>query len=235
MSFADLANTLSSTGMNLNFGSFKFNIPSLTLFNDSIETPGVGTFCYSSGSLVQMMTNGARGVFCIGAILTDPQMLLNVLRMCGEYILAHGLALINDIYKTCIARINNILSSVYGIVLGYFKTIKNVIKAIQGLADLWDKICDAWNSKSSGIFDKIFDKENCDFMVANLMRCMMSKLLEPYLTKLKLNIQGEINDFAGEIDNEIHATTQPLTSMSSYLDNQATYVNKFTAQVSEIL
>ena len=235
MAVSSLINELNSGGYNLKIGGFNVNLPSLNVSNSSIETPGIGGYLGSAGSIVQTLTSGARGVFCIGAVLTDPAAALKVLILCVDFIGAIGLQLINDLYKTCLARLNNILSTVYGITLGYFNTIKNIIKAIQGIGDLISKLIDFWNGRGESKLNKLFDRENCDFMVANLLRCMMAKMIEPYLTKIRDDLTQKINDVGIGLQNEIIENTAVATSMSKYFDQQAIFVNKFTTQVSEIL
>lgn len=234
-SFLSKFDFLNANGLaSMSFGGVTVSLPSLYATFNNIEDPaGLGGIIASPGSIVQTLTKGARGVFCIGALLTDPAMMLNMLKMCGQYLAALGLKFVNDIYKSCISRINRILSTVYGIVLGYFNTIKNIITAIKNLGDLWEKITNFKMGES--LLDKLFKKENCDYFIANIMRCMMNKLLEPYISKYKRKINQKITDFADGIESNIVSSTAPLTSMSNFLDMQATSVNKFTAQVGELL
>ena len=153
-------NLAAGSGGSISLGGFNLNLPNLSVSNTSIEGDGIGGWIASSGSVVQILTNGARGVYCIGVLLTDPTMLLNALKMVGEYFLSAGLNLINDIYKTCVARVNHILASIYGIVLGYFNTIKNIIGVVQSLGALWQKIKDAWNNRSGSIFDELLSRDS---------------------------------------------------------------------------
>lgn len=235
MTIKKILNELNSGGFNLKIGGFNINLPSLNVSNNSIETPGIGGYIASAGSVVQTLTAGARGVFCIGAVLTDPTAALKVLGLCGDFITAIGLQLVNDLYKVCLARVNNILSTVYGITLGYFKTIKNVIKAIQGIGDLIDNLINFWDDRGESKLGKLFERENCDYMVANLLRCMMSKMIEPYLTNIRDGLTQEINDVGIGIQNKVIKNTEITSSMSKYLDQQSIFVNKFTTQVNELL
>lgn len=228
-------NLSAGSGGAISLGGFNLNLPGLSLSNTSIEGDGIGGWIASSGSALQLLTNGARGVYCIGVLLTDPTMLLNALKMVGEYFLTAGLNLINDIYKACIARVNNILASVYGIVLSYYNTIKNVIGAVKSLGALWQKIKDAWNNRSGSIFDELFKREDCDYFIANMMRCIISKMLDPYLNKFKIDALQKINNFAGDIEDGIFDATAAPTAISNYANTQATFVNKFSSQVSSYL
>lgn len=235
-SIVSSANNLAAgSGGALSLGGFNLNLPGLSLSNTSIEGDGIGGWIASSGSVLQLLTNGARGVYCIGVLLTDPAMLLNALKLVGEYLLTAGLNLLNDLYKSCVARVNNILSSVYGIILGYFNTIKNAIGAIQSLGALWQKIKDAWNNRSGSLFDELFKREDCDYFIANMMRCIISKMLDPYLNNLKIDALQKINNFAGEVEDNIFEATAAPTAISNYVNTQATFVNKFTEQVSSYL
>ena len=228
-------NLAAGSGGSISLGGFNLNLPNLSVSNTSIEGDGIGGWIASSGSVVQILTNGARGVYCIGVLLTDPAMLLNALKMVGEYFLSAGLNLINDIYKTCVARVNYILASIYGIVLGYFNTIKNIIGVVQSLGTLWQKIKDAWNNRSGSIFDELFKREDCDYFIANMMRCIISKMLDPYLNKFKLDAISKIDNFATDVEDGIFDATAAPNAISNYANVQATYANKFIEQVGSYL
>lgn len=235
MALASLINELNSGGYNLKIGGFNVNLPSLNVSNSSIETPGIGSYLGSAGSLVQTLTSGARGVFCVGAVLTDPASALKTLSLCVDFLGAIGLQLINDLYKTCLARLNNILSTVYGITLGYANIIKSVIRAVQGIGDLITEIINFWDRRGEFKLGKLFDRENCDFMIANLLRCTMAKMIDPYITNLRTDLSQNINNVGIPVQDDVIKNTALTTSMAKYFEQQAIFVNKFTAQVREIL
>jgi hypothetical protein len=225
-------NQLNSGSYWTKLGGLSVNLPSLATTYSKAGT--IGAFVASAGSVVQTFTKGARGIFCIASVLTNPTQLLNVLTSCLDYLGAIGLQLVNDLYKTCIARLNNILSTVYGITLSYFNTIKNIINCIKNIGKMFKKIYDWWKDRSWEKLMKLFDRENCDFMVANLLRCLMSKWLEPYISKLQLKATQAINDVGNKINSKIIDSTATTTALSTYLDNQTQFINKFTAQVGAI-
>lgn len=231
-SFSNTLRELNASGLTIGSGGFKFNIPSLNVIMGGSGSSN--SIVMSAGSLVQTMTAGARGVFCIGAIIGDSALALSTLKKCFDYIMMTGLSLLNDIYKVCIARLNDILKTVYGITLSIFSTIKNVIGAINGIIDLVEKIYKAIKNASKLDLGKLFDKENCDFFIANLFRCMMGKLVDPYIQKFKTNVTQKINDYTANIPDKISQTVEPVTSMSTFVDNQAMFVNKFTNQVGNL-
>lgn len=235
MNILSKAKNLAAGTICFNIGGFKINLAPLNIMNSNIETPGIGGFLGNPSSLIQTVTQGARGVFCIGTVLTSPSMALNVIRMALEYIEALGISLINDIYKTCLARVNNILAEVYGITLGYFKTIKSIISMVQNVGGLIKDISNFRWERGDSALNELFDRKNCDYMVANLMRCMIAKMLQPYLDKFKNKAIQSINDVASDISGTIQDKTSSLNAMSSYLNQQAKFVDKYTTQVRELL
>lgn len=232
---SSIDNLAAGSGGALSLGGFKLNLPSLSIINTSIESSGIGGWIATSGSALQLLTNGARGVYCIGVLLTDPSMLFNALKMVGEYFLSAGLNLINDLYKSCVARVNHILATVYGIVLSYFNTIKNIIGVVQSLGALWEKIKDAWNNRSWSIFDELFKREDCDYFIANMLRCMISKMIDPYLQKFKMKATQKIDNLTGTIEDGILDATAGPTAISNYANTQAVFANKFINQVDSLL
>lgn len=60
-SLKNLANGLAATGANFKIGGFTVNLPTLNIFNSNIESPSTGTFIASAGSIVQTLTQGAKG------------------------------------------------------------------------------------------------------------------------------------------------------------------------------
>lgn len=231
----NIANNLMAGTVTFNIGGFKINLNSLNILCTTIEYPGLGGFLASPTSVVQTLTNGARGVFCIGAVLTDPAMMLNTLTMCLEYIEALGISIMNDLYKVCLDRVNAILSEVYGIVLGYFKTIKSVISMIKNVGGLINDVSNFKLKKGSDLLDELFNRKNCDYVVANLLRCMIAKMLQPYIDKFKNGAIQKILDVSDDISDSIQENTNAVTAMSDYIGQQARFVDKFTTQVREIL
>lgn len=233
-SLKNLANGLAATGANFKIGGFTANLPTLNIFNSNIESPSTGTFIASAGSIVQTLTQGAKGVMCIGTLLMNPDQMLKALNLAGDFILGLGLQLLNDVYRTCMARVNNILATSYGLVLGYFKTIKNIISAIQGVGDMLNNIYEFFTDRSKSKVDFMMKSDDCAYFIANILRCMIGKMVTPYLNELQLKADQKINNIAGGIENKITQNTEVLNSMSSYLNNQAMFVNKFTSQVNSI-
>ena len=76
--------------------------------------------------------------------------------------------------------------------------------------------------------------DDCAYFISNILRCMIGKMVTPYLNELQLKADQKINNIAGGIENKITQNTEVLNSMSSYLNNQAMFVNKFTSQVNSI-
>lgn len=132
------------------------------------------------------------------------------------------------------ARVNNILATSYGLVLGYFKTIKNIISAIQGVGDILNNIYEFFTDRSKSKVDFMMKSDDCAYFIANILRCMIGKMVTPCLNELQLKADQKINNIAGGIENKITQNTEVLNSMSSYLNNQAMFVNKFTSQVNSI-
>lgn len=226
---------LNSGGFNIKVGGFTLNLPSLNVTSKAIETPGIGGNITSLGSAVQILTAGARGVLCIGSLLSNPSELLKTLNLCKDFVVALGLQFVNDLYKTCIARINNILSSVYGLTLSYFRTSKNVLGAINNLGSLVEDIIKFWEDRKNDKLKDFLKKEDCTFFVANILRCMIGKFINPILEEYKLKGNQAINDIGADFNNKIFSETEILNNVSSYLDQQSMFVNKFTNQVKEIL
>ena len=78
------------------------------------------------------------------------------------------------------------------------------------------------------------ESDACAYFRANILRCMIGKMVTPYLNELQLKADQKINNIAGGIENKITQNTEVLNSMSSYLNNQAMFVNKFSSQVNSI-
>ena len=227
--------SLSAGLLTFNIGGFKINLTSLAIMNSNVETPGIGGFIANPQSLVQTLTQGARGIFCIGAVLTDTKLLLKTLKMCLEYIEALGIALLNDIYKTCLARVNMILAELYGITLDYFKTVKSIISACQAAGTMIKAVNEyKWKSGNTAL-DELFKRKDCEYIVANLLRCMISKMIQPYINKFENKVTQKIIDASGKISNKISSETSILNAMSGYVRQQANTVEKFSAQITELL
>lgn len=231
-SLLDSLNSLNAGGMMFNLGKFGVQLPTLEMFSSIVEPVyGFGDFTASAGSIVQLMTSGARGIYCIGAIIADGDFLLKTIKMVGQYVALLGLEMINEIYQNCVARVNSLLANVYGIVLSYYRTIKHLINTIRNLKELFTNLQLEKKNIFKNIIDKIFKKENCEYFVANLLRCLIAKYIEPYLQKFTDKVNQKIDDIAGDIYDSTNMVTATTTAMSNYLDNQATFVDKFNEQV----
>lgn len=231
----NLANALLTGGANFKIGGFTVDLPSLNIFNSNIESPSIGNFIDSAGSIIQTLTKGGRAIMCIGSLLVNPDQMLKALTLSLDYLKAFGLQFLNDIYKTFAARINNTLSTVFGIATGYFNTIKNVISAIYSIGDLISDLFKFFTGRSDEKLDLMFKNDDCAYFIANITRCLLSKLLTPIVTEARENVNQVINDVGGSINNTIINSTDGITLMANYLNQQSLFVKKFTNQVNDIL
>ena len=232
-SLSQLANRLTSGLSSVKISNTSgINIPTLSWLDSSIEPVSGLSWVQSSGSVIQALTNGAKGVYCMGVILSDPSQLLKMGAAVLQYIEAWGIGLLNDLYRVCIDRINAILLESYGVVVSVFKAIAGIISFVKELYTLYKNIKEAWKKRNEAKEEAWMKREDCAFFVANILRCMIGRLIEPYITNFKQKATKEIEDVYSDVSNTISDRTETLRTVSNYVEQQSMFATKFVEQLN---
>ena len=232
-SLSQLANRLNSGLSSVKISNTSsINIPTLKWLDSSIEPVSGLSWVQNSGSVIQALTNGAKGVYCMGVMLSDPSQLLKMGAAVLQYIEAWGIGLLNELYRVCMDRINAILLEVYGVCVGVFKAIAGVISFVKELYTLYKNIKEAWKKRNESKENAWMKREDCAFFIANILRCMISRLIEPYVENFKQRAVREIEDVYSDVSNTISDRTETLRSVSSYVEQQSMFATKFVEQVN---
>ena len=198
----------------LGIGSLKISFPTLSVSNYSIASVnGIGGFIQSAGSAVQTLTRGARTIFCLGAVLTDPSLFTSMIGQVWDYLKAHGMTLINDIWKTIMSRINFLLAHYYGIISAAFNSVLNAVRTIKKAYDALVDYFSNLSVKGKDLWADLIKKENCDFEIANMLKC----LINPYILKFTRNIKVKASTMVAGVESNIRGVTDDWTSQISAL------------------
>lgn len=232
-SITQLANRLSSGMSSLKISNTSsINIPTLNWLDSAIK-PSYGlSWVQQPGSVIQALTNGAKGVYCLGVLLTDPAQALNLLKYVLQYVEAWGIGLVNELYRTCMNRVNSLLLQVYGVCVGVFKAISNLIQFMKELYQLYKNIRDLFTKKWRLKKDGWIKREDCAFFLANILRCMISRLIKPYVENFKVKATKEIDRVYTQVNDKVSNYTEPISAVSNYVQQQSMFATKFIQQIN---
>lgn len=217
-------------------GLFNISIPTITL--DNIMTVGkanVSSLSQLYGSVVESVQNLnqlAHTAYCIGMVITDPSMLLNVLNQIGGTIAAVAYDMAQRIASLVEKQIAAAFGQIAGTILNVVGAVLNFLQALINIYNAIKKIIENLSKMSLKNLDDFMTKEQCEMMLAMMGACLLNKLFGDKLNKFEQKVSKAINDTGAKVNDAISRELTDVNNVARYVDNEAFMMNKITEQLN---
>lgn len=220
------------------FGSSKstmnIKIPTFSLNGgfQNISASSLGQITDSVIASAQNLMQGARLIYCLGYMITNPKMMLGVLSILGNNILAAATQMATRLADLIKGQITQALSQITGAITSL---VGNIFSFLSAIVDLIKAIADAVsNLFKMGELDwgDFMAEEDCQYIFAAMAACMLNKLLGNKLQDLERKISGEIIKTGTELNSAIAENLADVNTVSSYVERETFLMNKATKQLN---
>lgn len=228
--------TNSLTGGSAGKGLFNLSIPSVTLDNIvSIEKDQVSSLSQLYSSVVESVQNLnqlAHTAYCIGMVITDPSMLLNVLNQIAGSVAAVAYDMAQRIATLIENQILGAFGQIAGTILHVVSSVLNFLQALLNIYNAIKKIIENLSKMSLDNLDDFMSKEQCEMMLAMMGACLLNKLFGDKLNEFENKVTKAITETGTKINDAISKELTDVNNMASYLDHEAFMMNKATEQLN---
>lgn len=237
ISISDVVNKLNGGISSIRIGSEQhgITIPAMSWAQYNTENVPNLDWLVGTSSPLHTVTAAAKGVFCLGVAISDPIIFLNLIKAALAYLEAWGLSVATQLYKICLDRLNSLLLQLFGIAATAYRAIAALISFIRALVDLVKNIRAAWKKRNWSKLKNWFNREDCEDFLADLLRCMIYKLLDKYVDKYVGKAKEKIDEIYNNASTSISDATNPYVSITQYYTQQTNYVTKYIEQVNKML
>lgn len=224
------------TGGDYGKGLFNISIPQITLdLVNPIEGFKASSLSQLYGSVVESVQNLnqlAHTAYCIGMVITDPSMLLNVLNQIGGSIAAVAYDMAQRIASLVEKQISAAFSQIAGTILNVVGSVLNFLQSVINIYNAIKQIIENLSKLSLGNLDDFMSKEQCETMLAMMGACLLNKIFGDKLNKFEQKVSKAINDTGAKINDAISRELTDVNNVARYVDNEAFMMNKITEQLN---
>lgn len=217
-------------------GLFNLSIPSVTLDNIvSVEKDQVSSLSQLYSSVVDSVQNLnqlAHTAYCIGMVITDPAMLLNVLNQIAGSVAAVAYDMAQRIASLIENQILAAFGQIAGTILHVVTSVLNFLQALLNIYNAIKRIIENLSKLSLDNLDDFMSKEQCEMMLAMMGACLLNKLFGDKLNEFESKVTKAINDTGNKINDAISKELTDVNNMATYVDHEAFLMNKATEQLN---
>lgn len=236
-----MANPLSALGSIVSGGSsgsgfLNIKIPSFSL-NQGFATSqftSIGGIANSLINSAQNLLQAGRMAYCLGVMITNPGMMLNMLDILGNNLLAAATEMAGRLANLVRGQITQALSQISGSIINL---VNNIFGFLSSVLDLYEAISNLLNSLDNigtGDFGDFMSEEDCEYIFATIAACMLNKLLGSKLQALEQKITDKIINTGTQLNQSIAENLNDVNTVSSYIEREKFLMNKATKQINGI-
>lgn len=233
---SSLTNKLTRSSDGVSTGLFNLHIPESSLGNllpitKESEVTSLGELTESLADTIGNLNQISHMVYCIGEVIKDPSMLLDILDDITNNLIAVAVDMAQRLASVVQGQILGVLGNVVGtainLVTSVLDFLTSVVKVYESLLQIWDNL----KNRSMGNWDDFMSKKECEHMFAYMASCMINKMFGDKLAKFEQNITSKITEAGQSLNSSIASELADVNSLSNYVRHESFMMNKANEQL----
>ena len=233
---SSLTNALTRASDGKSHGLFHLNIPSTSLgglmpITKETEITSLGELAASVSDTLGNLNQIAHMAYCLGEMITNPEMLLHVLDNITNNLAAVAFDMAEKLASVVEGQILGAFGTVVGTALNLANSIldflTSVLQVYESLLNIWDNI----KNRARGNWNDFMSQEQCEFMLASIASCLLNKLYGDKLEKFERKVTSKITETGQSINKALSNELADVNSLGNYIRHESFMMNKANQQL----
>lgn len=219
-------------------GLFDVVIPGLSLKNginlEETVVESLGEIATSVGISIKNLTQVAKTAYCLGKMITSPDMALNMLNMVAGNITAVAFNIAGNLAEAVSGQINQALAEINGIYKNTVGTIFDFLDAVITLSETLKALFDGFKFDAKLDFENFVSEEDCEFIFAQIAGCLMNQLVGDKLLDFERKVTSKITETGQSMNSAINETLADVNTINNYVERETFMMQKANKQLEGI-
>lgn len=217
-------------------GLLNVKLPTFSLSQGfaSSQYTSLGGITNSVVDSAENLLRGAKLLYCLGAMIINPAMMLGMLSVLANSILAAATDMAGRLADLARGQINQALGQICGsinnLVGNIFSFLGSILDLYQAIKDFYDAICDI----GLGDWEFFMAEEDCEYIFSAIAACMLNKFLGEKIQALEHKISSKIIETGNDLNSAVADSLADVNTVSSYVERETFLMNKATKQLNGI-